>query len=124
MIKKSNETEDPKSSFYKERGIMFMVNDLIDLLIAGMETTSSLLMWTFLHMLHHPQVKSKVQKELEDVFGDNDPCLGLRPRCHYTNAVLHESLRMTGITQLLPHRAIEKVAVGDIYIYRQLYADK
>ena len=119
MIKESNETEDPESSFYKERGIMFMVNDLIDLFIAGMETTSSTLMWTFLYMLHHPQVKSKVQKELEDVFGDNDPCLELRPRCHYTNAVLHESLRLTGILPFsVPHRAIEEVAVGDYVIPR------
>ena len=117
MIKESNETEDPESSFYKERGIMFMVNDMIELFIAGTETTSSTLMWTFLYMLHHPQVKSKVQKELEDVFGDNDPSMDLKPRCHYINAVLHESLRLSGISPFaLPHRAIEKVAIGDYVI--------
>ena len=116
MIKESNETEDPESSFYKEGGIIFMINDITELFLAGMETTSSTLMWTFLYMLHHPQVKRKVQRELKDVFGNNDPCLGLRSRCHYTNAVLHESLRLTAVLPFVEHRATEEVSFGNYII--------
>jgi cytochrome P450 len=38
---------------------------MIDLFIAGMETTSSSLLYVFLHMLHHPEVQVKVHQELD-----------------------------------------------------------
>jgi cytochrome P450 len=60
-------TTDPESSFFQERGYFAMLNSFIDLFIAGMETTSSSLLWTFLYMLHHPDVKRKVQLELDEV---------------------------------------------------------
>ena len=60
-------TTDPESSFYQERGHFAMMNGFIDLFIAGMETTSSSLLWTFLYMLHHPEIKQKVHQELDKV---------------------------------------------------------
>jgi len=48
-------------------GYYALLNDLIDLFIAGMETTSSSLMWTFLFFLHHPDVQEKVHEELDEV---------------------------------------------------------
>jgi len=44
-----------------------LINDLVDLFIAGMETTSSSLMCTFLYMIHHPEIQQKVHKELDKV---------------------------------------------------------
>jgi len=35
--------------------------------LAGMETTSSSLLWTFLYLMHHPEVQAKAQKELDVV---------------------------------------------------------
>ena len=60
-------TTDPSSSFYKERGYYAMINNFIDLFVAGMETTSSSIIWTFLYMLHHPEIKKKVHAELDQV---------------------------------------------------------
>ena len=60
-------TTDPKSSFYGERGHYAMVNDHIELFIAGMETTSTSLNWTFLYLLHHPDMKRKIHDELDRV---------------------------------------------------------
>ena len=48
-------------------GYFALFNDLIDLFLAGMETTSSSLMWTFLFLLHHPEVQVKVHEELDKV---------------------------------------------------------
>ena len=96
MIKEMNETTDPQSSFYGEEAIKVIINVMIDLFMAGMETTAASLSWTCLYMLHHPEMKRRVQDELDQVFGDNDPSLNLAPACHYTNAVLHESMRLTG----------------------------
>ena len=60
-------THDLDSSFYQERGNFAMINGFIDLFIAGMETTSSSLLWTFLYMLHHPDIKNQIQEELDQV---------------------------------------------------------
>lgn len=58
---------DSNSSFHQERGHYMLVNTLIDLLIAGMETTSSAIVWTLLLLLHHPEAKRKVLEELDKV---------------------------------------------------------
>ena len=60
-------TTDADSSFYKDRGYFAMINNFIDLFVAGMETTSSSTIWTFLLLLHHPDIKKKVQSEIDMV---------------------------------------------------------
>ena len=67
FLKEIASTQDSESSFYKERGHFNMVNDFIDLFIAGMETTSTSLLWTFLYLLHNPDVKHKIHEELDKV---------------------------------------------------------
>ena len=59
---------DTESSFYQERGHYMLLNLMIDLLIAGMETTSSAIVWTLLLLLHHPESKRKVLEEIDQVF--------------------------------------------------------
>lgn len=59
--------ENEHSSFYKERGHYYLVNVMIDLFLAGMETTASALNWSFLLLLHHPGIKRKIQKEIDEV---------------------------------------------------------
>ena len=63
---KKNEN-NTQSSFYKERGHYYLLNVMIDFFIAGMETTSASLSWTFLILLHHPEIKRKLQKEIDTV---------------------------------------------------------
>ena len=55
------------SSFYRDRGYYYLINVMLDLFFAGMETTSTTLTWSFLHLLHHPEIKRKVQKEIDTV---------------------------------------------------------
>ena len=60
-------TTDPNSSFYGIRGHYAMVNDHIDLFLAGMETTSTSLAWTFLYLLHHQDIKHRIHEEIDEV---------------------------------------------------------
>ena len=60
-------TTDPNSSFYGSRGHYAMINDHIELFLAGMETTSTSLAWTFLYLLHHPDIKHRIHKEIDEV---------------------------------------------------------
>ena len=74
-------TTDHNSSFYGTKGHYAMVNDHIDLFLAGMETTSTSLNWTFLYLLHHPEIKCKIHDELNKV------------DCHFDMKHLHEICR-------------------------------
>ena len=60
-------TYDVNSSYYKDRGHFAMINSFIDLFVAGMETTSSSLLWTFLYLIHYPDIKTKIYIELDQV---------------------------------------------------------
>ena len=55
------------SSFHGEIGHSAIFNNMIDLFLAGMETTSSALLWTFLYLLHHPDIQQRVHDELDRV---------------------------------------------------------
>ena len=59
--------DNQQSTFYKDRGHFYLVNVLVDLFIAGMETTASTLNWSFLLLLHHPEIRRNIQKEIDEV---------------------------------------------------------
>ena len=63
------ETTDPSSSFYGKDGIRSLTNTMLDLFLAGSETTSTALTWAVLYMAREPEVQQKVQDEIDDVVG-------------------------------------------------------
>ncbi|KAM4820530.1 cytochrome P450 2W1 [Thomomys bottae] len=76
---------------------------VLDMLMAGTETTSATLQWAMLLMAKHPDVQGRVQEELDRVLGPGRPPRPEDQRAlPYTCAVLHETQRY--IT-LLPHVA-------------------
>lgn len=58
---------DNTSSFHKECGHYMLLNLIIEYFAVGTETTSSAIVWTFLLLLHHPKIKRKVHKEIDEV---------------------------------------------------------
>ncbi|XP_066198357.1 cytochrome P450 2W1 isoform X2 [Saccopteryx leptura] len=88
---------DPDGLFGEDN----VVACVLDMVMAGTETTSATLQWAALLMGRHPHVQGRVQEELDRVLGPGRPP---RPEDQrslpYTNAVLHEVQRF--IT-LLPH---------------------
>ncbi|XP_066129652.1 cytochrome P450 2W1 isoform X3 [Saccopteryx bilineata] len=88
---------DPDGLFGEDN----VVACVLDMVMAGTETTSATLQWAALLMGRHPHVQGQVQEELDRVLGPGRPP---RPEDQrslpYTNAVLHEVQRF--IT-LLPH---------------------
>ncbi len=86
-------------------GDLTVLNVLVDLFMAGMETTASSLAWTFLYLLHHPEVQRRVHEEMDLALGRpghsrRPPSLSDRRRLPFACAVIHESLRMTGFVYL------------------------
>jgi len=56
------------SCFNERLGKLTIINALLDLFLAGMETTSSSIVMSILHLLHHPDVQKKVHEELDRVW--------------------------------------------------------
>jgi cytochrome P450 len=91
------------SSFFKEQ-LQFLILDLFG---AGAESTSNSVGFAILHLMHDPEVQAKLQKELDSVCGDQLPSLTQRSELLYTEAVLMEAQRISGIAPLtVPHYAL------------------
>uniref|UniRef100_A0A8C4TDD5 Uncharacterized protein n=1 Tax=Erpetoichthys calabaricus TaxID=27687 RepID=A0A8C4TDD5_ERPCA len=91
---------------------------LLDLFVAGTETTSTTLRWALLYMMKYPDVQEKVQKEIDAILGrDQPPLMQDRNSLPYTNAVIHEIQRMADIIPLNQARqAIEDMSLGGHFI--------
>ena len=55
------------SCFNEKYGRHAIVSSLIDLFLAGMETTSSSIVMAVLQLIHHPDIQEKVHNELDSV---------------------------------------------------------
>ncbi len=96
--------EDSKirSSFFKgETGRNNLRAIVRDLFFGGEETTSTALNWCMLFMILHPDIQTKVQEELDNVTGKSRMItLNDKPEIPYTEAVIHEVMRMGNIFPL------------------------
>ncbi|OXA42687.1 Methyl farnesoate epoxidase [Folsomia candida] len=93
-------TSDPASSFYKERGEHSLLITLLDLFMAGADTTSATLYWAFLYMVLHEDVQRKVHNEIDLVLGNSPPSLDHKKLMPYTEAVLLEILRKSSLVPM------------------------
>ncbi|KAK9503987.1 hypothetical protein O3M35_010436 [Rhynocoris fuscipes] len=72
-----------------------------DLFSAGMETIKTTLLWSIIYMLHEPEIRRKVQAELDEVVGRRRlPRLEDRRDLPYTEATILEVLRISSIVPL------------------------
>ncbi|DAA31248.1 cytochrome P450 2J2 [Bos taurus] len=85
------------SCFHEEN----LIYNTLDLFFAGTETTSTTLQWGLLYMALYPEIQEKVQAEIDRVLGQSQkPSMAARESMPYTNAVIHEVLRMGNILPL------------------------
>jgi cytochrome P450 len=86
-------------------------DEAITLFLAGHETTSNALTWTWYLLSQYPAVREAWHAELEAVLGDRPPSTDDLPRLPLTDGVLHEAIRLyppawaIGRTALEPHVA-------------------
>ena len=75
-----------------------MLRCILDLFLAGYDTTTSTLRWAFIYLCLNAQVQCKVREEITNVIGDERrPALADRARMPYTEAFLMETQRMANI---------------------------
>jgi cytochrome P450 len=93
-------TVDPGSSFFKEQGEHSLLVVLLDLLMAGGDTTSATLYWAFLYMVLHENVQRNVQHEIDLILGNSFPTLEHRKLMPYTEATILEVLRKSSLVPM------------------------
>uniref|UniRef100_A0A672ZAW2 Cytochrome P450 2J1-like n=1 Tax=Sphaeramia orbicularis TaxID=375764 RepID=A0A672ZAW2_9TELE len=105
-----NEIQTVDSTFDEEN----MVVCILELFLAGTETTSTTLRWGFLYMAKYPEIQEKVQAEIDTVIGQfRQPSMEDRVNMPYTDAVIHEIQRIGNIVPLnLPHSTTREVQLG------------
>jgi cytochrome P450 len=69
-------------------------DEALTLIVAGHETTSNALSWSWMLIAQHPQVRAKLNTELKTVLNGRAPSLADLPQLVYTNWVLKESMRL------------------------------
>ncbi|XP_014790793.1 cytochrome P450 2U1 [Octopus bimaculoides] len=79
-----------------------------DMLVAGMETTTSSLLWCLVYLLNYPHFQDTIQKEIDLHIGQNRlPSLDDRPHLPFLEACIMEVQRHANVVQLLLGRKPE-----------------
>ncbi|XP_014283057.1 methyl farnesoate epoxidase [Halyomorpha halys] len=101
--------EGNKSTFTEKQLIIL----LLDLFLAGPETSTATLGFAVLYLLHYPHVQTKLQNELDAVIGKgNQVTMKDKPRLIYLEAFTMELLRCINVTPTtVSHRAKEDAEV-------------
>ncbi|KAL5005224.1 hypothetical protein ScPMuIL_018680 [Solemya velum] len=93
--KEAEEEEGEGKEIVSDLTETHLVMTLMDIFFAGYDTVRFTINWVLLHMAAFPEIQAKVHEEIDRVVGkDRPPQLADRPHLSYTEAVLHESMRL------------------------------
>lgn len=92
-----------------------IIDNMITFLIAGHETTSGLLSFTFYYLLKSPSAYKKAQSEVDQVIGKNPITVDHLTKLPYLNAVLRESIRLQPTAPAIGLHAKEDTTLGGKY---------
>ncbi|KAF2447682.1 NADPH-cytochrome P450 reductase-like protein [Karstenula rhodostoma CBS 690.94] len=92
-----------------------IIDNMITFLIAGHETTSGLLSFTFYYLLKSPSAYEKAQKEVDEVIGKDPITVDHLTKLPYLNAILRESIRLQPTAPAIGLQAKEDTTLGGKY---------
>ncbi|MEO8394310.1 MAG: cytochrome P450 [Chloroflexota bacterium] len=91
-------------------------DEALTLFLAGHETTSNALTWTWYLLSQHPEVEAKLVEEVVSVLGNRAPTLQDLAHLEYTEMVLKEAMRLYPPVWILSREPTEDVMLGDYLI--------
>jgi cytochrome P450 len=96
-------------------------DEVMALLLAGHETTSNALAWTFYLLSQHPEVRQKLAAELAEVLGGPGsagrvPTMADIPDLQYTTMVIEEAMRLYPPAYAMGRWGNEADEVGGYYV--------
>jgi cytochrome P450 len=87
-------------------------DELLTMFLAGHETTSHALSWTFYLLSQHPEAEARLAAELDEVLAGRPPTLADLPRLAYLDRVLSEAMRIYPPAPVISRTAIEDTEIG------------
>ncbi|MBN3310513.1 CP2G1 protein, partial [Amia calva] len=102
------EKDNPSTEFHYEN----LECTVLNLFLAGTETTSTTLTFAFMLLAKYPHIQERVQCEIDSVVGgDRAPVMEDRQKLPLTEAVLSETQRLLDLVPLsVPHMATQDIA--------------
>jgi cytochrome P450 len=94
-------------------------DEALTLLLAGHETTSNALTWTWWLLSQHQGAEQRLHAELDDVLGTEGPKIEDLARLPYTDAVIAESLRIRPPAWAIGRQAVTEHRLGNIMLAPQ-----
>ena len=91
-------------------------DEVATLFLAGSETVTNTMAWTWYLIARHPEVEDKLLAELADVLGDRNPGLSDLPRLQYTQHILFESMRLYPQAFIIGRKSLVPVTFGSYEI--------
>ncbi|XP_043536595.1 uncharacterized protein LOC122542683 [Chiloscyllium plagiosum] len=107
LIKMDEEKHKPDSEFIDENLLMSVIN----LFLAGTESTSTTLQWAIQILVKFPHIQEKIYQEICEMIGSyRRPAIEDRAKMPYTDAVIHEVQRYIDLVPMnIPHMATKDV---------------
>ena len=87
-------------------------DEAMTLFIAGHETTSQMLSWTWFALSGNPAAEARLHEELSSVLGGRPPEAADFPRLPYLQAVMNEVLRLYPPAYILARETVEPCQIG------------
>ncbi|MBE7449629.1 MAG: cytochrome P450 [Kofleriaceae bacterium] len=87
-------------------------DEIMTLMLAGHETTANLLAWTWYALATHPEVRARLEAELDAVLAGRPPTFDDLARLPYTAQILDEALRLYPPAYVVGRMAERTVQLG------------
>ena len=86
-------------------------SELLNLLLAGRDTTAALLTNVWFQLARHPKIEARLRKEINDTTGNQSPTFESLKSMKYLRAILSESLRLYPIVPEESRQAIRNTVL-------------
>jgi len=96
-------------------------DEIMTLLLAGHETSSNALAWTWYLLTQHPEAEERLHAELDQIVAGRIPTVEDLAQLHYTRMVLQEAMRVYPPVWLLMRRAIRDDEIDGYHIPANSY---
>uniref|UniRef100_A0A8C2Z8F1 Cytochrome P450 n=1 Tax=Cyclopterus lumpus TaxID=8103 RepID=A0A8C2Z8F1_CYCLU len=108
LIRINQEKDNPTTEFNNDN----LVSTVLNLFMAGTETTSSTIRYALSVLIKYPNIQEKMQNEIESAIGQGcSPSMENRKSLLFTDAVIHEVQRFLDIVPFsLPRYALQDIS--------------
>jgi len=93
-----------------------LAKEVLTLVVAGHETTASLLNWLWYLLSQHAEVQTKLAEELGRIPWEGALGLEMLPKYTYTRRVIDEALRLYPPLWLMTRRALHDDQLGEFFV--------